>query len=268
MNRFDPAASDYTRCRPGIPGEAVQLLAGTLGGIDQPALLDLGSGTGRVPAALLPAVPRIAVVDPVDRDNDMLRTASGLLRPLLGQSTAALHSVAAEEFSAPFDGCKADLVTCARAFHRMDRPAAPAMADRVTTPEATVAVMGDGSLWTHEVEWTSALKELIQSCLGAERRADASGVYTEPRIRYEDDLAESAFSDATKHRFPIRHTWASNQVVGCLRGTSFACPELFGHRHGAFEADALRLLDGYACQGGLVKAAVFTVLLARRGGGA
>ncbi|MFJ7494406.1 methyltransferase [Streptomyces sp. NPDC097727] len=232
MNRFDPAASDYIRCRPGISDDAVQLLAGTLGGIDQPALLDPGSGTGQVPAAPLPAVPWIAFMDLVDRDNDMLRTASGLLRPLLGQSTAALHPVAAEEFSAPFDGCKADPVTCALAFHRMDRPAAPAMADRATTPAAAVAVMGDGSLWTHEAEWTSAPRELIQSCLVAERRADATGAYTEPRNRYEDDLAESAFSDATKHRFPIRRTWASNHHGYPCRCSVTACRSGRHRRYG------------------------------------
>ncbi|WP_327278333.1 methyltransferase domain-containing protein [Streptomyces sp. NBC_01224] len=105
-------------------------------------MLDLGSGTGQVPAALLPAVPRITRVDLVDRGKGMLRTASELLRPLLGQSTAAFHAVAAEEFTAPFNDYKADLLTCARAFHWMDRSAALAMADRVTTLEAATEASG------------------------------------------------------------------------------------------------------------------------------
>ncbi|MFD9600867.1 hypothetical protein [Streptomyces sp. NPDC059970] len=69
-------------------------------------------------------------------------TASELLRPLLGQSTAAFHAVAAEEFTAPFNDYKADLLTCARAFHWMDRSAALAMADRVTTLEAATEASG------------------------------------------------------------------------------------------------------------------------------
>ncbi|MEE1805839.1 hypothetical protein [Streptomyces sp. BE133] len=54
MTLFDSAA-DYARYRPGIPDEAVRLLTESLDGFDRPTLLDLGSGTGQVPAALLPA---------------------------------------------------------------------------------------------------------------------------------------------------------------------------------------------------------------------
>ncbi|WP_330434278.1 methyltransferase domain-containing protein [Streptomyces sp. NBC_00825] len=149
---FDSAA-DYARYRPGIPDEAVRLLTESLDGIDRPTLLDLGSGTGQVPAALLPAVPGITRVDLVAPDSDMHHTAAEQLRPLHGQATVAFHAVPAETFSAPVGGYQADLVTCARAFHWLDRPAALRMADQVTSPTAAVAVMGDGSLWTYEAHW-------------------------------------------------------------------------------------------------------------------
>ncbi|MFF1648821.1 class I SAM-dependent methyltransferase [Streptomyces sp. NPDC058240] len=134
MNLFNSAAPDYARYRPGIPDEAIQLLARTLEGIDRPTLLDLGWGTGQVTVGRLPALAQIGRVDLVDRAKDTLRAASELLRPLLGQSAAAYQVVAAEKFTAPFAGYRADLVTCSRAFHWMDRQAALAMADRVTTP--------------------------------------------------------------------------------------------------------------------------------------
>ncbi|MFD9602856.1 class I SAM-dependent methyltransferase [Streptomyces sp. NPDC059970] len=278
MTLFDSAAADYARYRPGIPDEAVRLLAETLDGFDRPTLLDLGSGTGQVPAALLPAVPRFTRVDLVDPDSDMLRTAAEQLRPLHGQATVAFHAVPAETFSAPADGYQADLVTCARAFHWLDRTTALRMADRVTSPTAAVAVMGDGSLWTYEAHWTAALKELIQSYLGDRRRAGTTGTYTEPSSRYEDDLADSAFCKVTEYRFPARRTWTPDQVVGYLRGTSFARPSLFdvphtppelaGRRHPRFEQEARALLEEYVHGEGLVEDAVFTVLLARRGGAA
>ncbi|MFE3944809.1 class I SAM-dependent methyltransferase [Streptomyces sp. NPDC059118] len=276
MTLFDSVAADYARYRAGIPDEAVRLLAKTLDGCDRPTLLDLGSGTGQVPAALLPAVPGIARVDLVDQDSDMLRTAAEQLRPLRGQATVAFHAVPAETFSAPVDGYRADLVTCARSFHWLDRPTALRMADRVTSPTATVAVMGDGSLWTHETRWTEALKALLQSYLGDERRAGTTGAYAEPNSRYEDDLADSAFGKVTEHRFPVRRTWTPDQVVGYLRSTSFARPALFdepgtppgqaGRRHARFQREAHVLLEEYAHGEGLVEDAVFTVLLARRGG--
>ncbi|WP_308251127.1 hypothetical protein [Streptomyces anulatus] len=50
---FSTGAEHYTRHRPGLPDPAVHLLAGTLAGRTAPALLDLGTGTGQVPRALL-----------------------------------------------------------------------------------------------------------------------------------------------------------------------------------------------------------------------
>lgn len=273
MALFDSAA-DYARYRPGIPDEAVQLLAETLADLERPTLLDLGSGTGQVPAALLPAVPRITRVDLVDPDSDMLRTATEQLRPLHGQTVVALHAVPAETFSAPANGYQADLVTCARSFHWLDRPTVLKMIDRVTSPTASVAVMGDGSLWTYESPWTAALKALIQPYIGEGRRAGTTGTYSGPSSRYEDDLAESAFSKVTEHRFPVRRTWTPDQVVGYLRSTSFAQPSLFdesgqaGRRHARFEQEARTLLGDHVHGEGLVEDAVFTVLLARRDGAA
>ncbi|WP_240467661.1 hypothetical protein [Streptomyces albus] len=151
----------------------------------------------------------------------------------------------------------------------MDRPAVLAMADRVTAPGATLAIMGDGSLWTHTAPWTTALRELIQSYLGAERRAGTAGAYAAPGRRYEDDLAESPFSEVGEHHFPFRRVWAPDKVIGYLRSTSFARPDLFGDRYPRFEAEARALLEQHAAtKDGLVEDGVFDVLLARRPGGA
>ncbi|MGW8989080.1 class I SAM-dependent methyltransferase [Streptomyces zhihengii] len=264
---FTSTAAAYARHRPGIPPEAVSLLADTIRDADRPALLDLGSGTGQVPTALLPAVPRIDRVDLVDPDQDMLRQAAATLEPLLGGRPAGFHAVVAEDFTPPFDGYQANLVTCARSLHWMDRSAVLKMADRVTAPGATVAIMGDGSLWTHRADWTAALKQLIQSYLGDERRAGTGGVYAGPGRRYEDDLAASPFHQVTESRFPVLRLWAPAQVLGYLRSTSFARPDLFGSRHDRFETEALELLERHSERGGLVEDAVFTVLLARRPGG-
>ncbi|MEU2251376.1 class I SAM-dependent methyltransferase [Streptomyces sp. NPDC019224] len=268
MSLFDATADDYSRHRPGLPDEVVHLLAGPLRGIHRLALLDLGTGTGQVPAALLPVLPQLARLDLVDADRDMLHQADLTLRPLLAGRAAAFHPVRAEEFTPPQERYRADLVTCARAFHWMDRPAVLAMVDRVTAPGATLAIMGDGSLWTHPAPWTVALRQLIQSSLGSERRAGTTGVYAEPGRRYEGDLAESAFSDVEEHHVPLRRVWTPETVVGYLRSTSFARPGLFGDRHPRFETEVRALLEHAAPESGLVEDGVFDVLLARRPGGA
>ncbi|MFD3940681.1 hypothetical protein ACFWSF_38370 [Streptomyces sp. NPDC058611] len=52
---FEGAALTYARHRPGLPDAAVRLLADALRGPPSPVLLDLGTGTGQVPFALLSA---------------------------------------------------------------------------------------------------------------------------------------------------------------------------------------------------------------------
>ncbi|MEU4949822.1 hypothetical protein [Streptomyces lavendulae] len=149
----------------------------------------------------------------------------------------------------------------------MDRPAVLAMVDRVASPHAAVAIMGDGSLWTHQAEWTVALQGLIQSHLATDRRAGTTGTYREPGRRYEDDLSESAFSDIAEHSIHFTRTWTPRSVLGYLRSTSFARPDLFAD-HAGFEDQAQTLLLQHAQDGVLHEDGVFTVLLARRPGAA
>ncbi|WP_051832854.1 hydroxymethylbilane synthase [Streptomyces katrae] len=197
MNVFESVAADHSRYRPGVPEDAVQLRATALTRIPEPTVAELGAGTGQVAHALLPLLPPGAHLDHVDRDEGMLRTAFDLLRPDFRQRTVVFHPVPAEGFDPLVPGYQADLITCCRAFHWMDRPAVLAMADRLTGPPGAVAIMGDGSLWTRQADWTRALKGLIQSDLGSGRRAGTTGTYTEPGRRFEEDLAESAFTDVT-----------------------------------------------------------------------
>lgn len=270
---FAAAAAPYARYRPGVPDAAVRLLADILRGQSVPVLLDLGTGTGQVPLALRAAVPDLAHIEAVDVSQQMLDQARVALAPALDRCTLTLVRCAADAYRplTPLSGEEAqapDLVTCCRSYHWMDGPAVLKMADRVAAPDATVAIMGDGSLWTHDAEWTRALRGLIQRYLGSERRAGSRGSYSEPRRSYEEDLAASAWSDVTEHRVPVVRTWRPETVLGYLRGTSFAGAELFGQRHAAFEDEARTLLHTHATDGSLVENAVFTVLLARRPGGA
>ncbi|MFF5027794.1 class I SAM-dependent methyltransferase [Streptomyces collinus] len=270
---FEVAALAYARHRPGLPEAAVRLLAGTLRGRPSPVLLDLGTGTGQVPLALLSAGAELTHIEAVDVSPQMLHQARQALTPVLGHCTLTLVHAAADAYeplatlpSEPDSG--PDLITFCRSYHWMNAEAVLEMADRVATPGGAVAIMGDGSLWTHDADWTRALRELIQRYLGAERRAGARRAYAEPRRSYEEDLADSAFKDVTEHLFPVTRAWAPHEVLGYLRTTSFAAPELFAGRHQAFEDEALALLHAHVVDGSLVEEATFRVLLARRPEGA
>ncbi|MFF4344926.1 class I SAM-dependent methyltransferase [Kitasatospora sp. NPDC001540] len=261
MSLFPGAAGAYRTFRPGLPAAAVTLLTDIVRGTPHPVLLDLGTGTGQVPAALHQAFARIDIVEP---DQQMIDEASAVLRPLLGDKPLGVHRCPAEGFTAPSPGYRAHLVTIARAFHWMDQEEVLRLLDRLTAPDAAVAVMGDGSLWTARSPWTDALRALIQSYLGQERRAGTRGTYTRPRRRYEEVLADSPFSRVEEHAWPVSRQWTPRQVLGYLASTSFAAPALFGERHTAFETEALNLLGRHAADGPLTEDTVFTVLLARR----
>lgn len=265
---FGPEVVDYARYRPGLPDAAVHILAATQHGVPAPVLLDLGTGTGQVPRALRPVLHRLVHIDLVDVNTSMLHAARAALEPVRGTCTVDVCTGAAHTFAPAAPGRAPTLITCCRSFHWMARPEVLTMADRFAAPHAVLAIMGDGSLWTHQADWTAALRELIQHHLGEDRRAGTRGTYGEPGRTYQDDLADSAFSEVSEHNFPVARAWTPEDVIGYLRTTSFARPALFAGRHHAFEAAALRLLQDHAGGGALQEDAVFTVLLARRPGGA
>ncbi|KPI25045.1 Methyltransferase type 12 [Actinobacteria bacterium OV320] len=128
---FGPAADEYARFRPGVPEQVAWLLADAVKGVPDVTLLDLGAGTGQVAAALLPALPRITHVDLVDPSRAQLREAVVTLHPLLGNRALSCHEVPADRFNPQRPNYWADLITCCRAFHWMNRPAVLAMATRV-----------------------------------------------------------------------------------------------------------------------------------------
>ncbi|MFK0119292.1 class I SAM-dependent methyltransferase [Streptomyces sp. NPDC090994] len=265
---FGPEAADYARYRPGLPDAVIHLLAAAQHGVPAPVLLDLGTGTGQVARALLPVLRRLAHISLVDVNASMLQAARAALEPVRGACTVDVFTGAAHDFAPAAPGLAPTLITCCRSFHWMARPEVLSMADQVAAPHAVVAIMGDGSLWTYEADWTAALRVLIQSYLGENRRAGTRGTYAGPDRSYEDDLADSAFSKVSEHSFPVSRAWAPEDVIGYLRTTSFARPALFAGRHLEFEATALRLLQDHAGGGVLTEDTVFTVLLARRPGGA
>ncbi|GAB2330418.1 class I SAM-dependent methyltransferase [Streptomyces griseoincarnatus] len=216
---FAAAAAGYDRYRPGVPAEAAELLADTLRNLPDPTLLDRGTGTGQVPKALLKALPSLAHVEGVDWSRQMLDQARVALTPLLGSCTLSLVQTSADVYKplAPLPGEEwrtPDLITCCRAFHWMSGPDVLAMAHRVAAPQASLAIMGDGSLWSYEADWTRALRHLIQQYLGPGGRAGTMGDYPQPIRPFQEELADSAWSDVAEHRFPITRSWTAESVLG------------------------------------------------------
>ncbi|MGW4412392.1 class I SAM-dependent methyltransferase [Nonomuraea sp. NPDC004702] len=262
MSKFAGTARYYRLYRPGIPAEAVQLLtAETDRRAPARRLLDLGTGTGQVPAALHQLFTEIDAVEP---DADMVVQADTALRSLMIQDLPVrLHHQKAEDFTPPYPGWRADLVTICRAFHWMDQDAVLKKLDTYVAEPGVVAVMGDGSLWTARNPWTDALRTLIQHFLGTERRAGGQ-TYAHHDRPYAQVLADSAFSHVAEHRIELKRVWTPEQVIGYLYSTSFAARSLFGEAIEEFEEQATTLLEEFAAEGPLLEEVEFQVVLARR----
>ncbi|WP_093801713.1 class I SAM-dependent methyltransferase [Streptomyces sp. Wb2n-11] len=259
MSQFDTTAPFYAAYRPGIPKEAVELLARRVAGKEHRILLDLGSGTGQVPLAL---AGKMTEIDVVEQDAGMLGEAD---KALAGLPVAVrLYNASAEEFTPPAS-YRADLVTVCRAFHWMNQDVVLSRLEGMTALDATVAVMGDGSLWTARTEWTDALRALIQEYLGEERRAGVGKKYAAHNRPYSEILAESAFGQVEEHTIAVEREWSTETVIGYLYSTSFAARPLFGEQIEDFERRARALLDEHAAAGGLIEHASFQVVLGRRG---
>jgi trans-aconitate methyltransferase len=233
MSLFTGTAAYYRQFRPGIPENVAAAL-------DQAAptrtdgprrLLDIGTGTGLVAEALL---DRFDDIIAIDNDADMLATAESALRHKLPKgSRLSLVNSTAEDFAPPTDW-KADLVTICRTFHWLDQATVLTRLDAQVAPDGVVAIFGDSSFWTATSAWKKAVRDVIKTFLGEERRA-GSGTFQHHDRPYSEIMEESPFDQVEEARLPVHRTWTTETILGYLYSTSFAAPHLFGDRLKEFE---------------------------------
>lgn len=160
---FGAIARTYHRHRPGYPEAALDwALAPAPSGAADRTLLDLGAGTGKLTASLLPRAQRVIAVDP---DPEMLAVLRATLAvPSVSSSVTALAGSAE---AIPLPDASVDAVLIAQAFHWFDREPAIAEIVRVVRPGGVIA-----PLWNYEdrsVDWIRGYYDLI-------RAAEATGV--------------------------------------------------------------------------------------------
>jgi trans-aconitate methyltransferase len=244
MSLFTGAAGYYRQFRPGIPEDvAAALDQAAPARADGPRrLLDVGTGTGLVAEALLDRYDDIIAID---NDADMLAAAESALRPQLPEGTRlSLVESTAEDFVPPA-GWKADLVTICRAFHWLDQAGVLARLDDQVAPDGVVAIFGDSSFWTATSPWKEAVRDVIKTFLGEERRA-GSGTFQHHNRPYSEIMEESPFDQVDEARIPVHRTWNAESILGYLYSTSFAAPHLFGDRLPEFETAVKERLTDFS----------------------
>ncbi|GAA2507285.1 class I SAM-dependent methyltransferase [Streptomyces gobitricini] len=262
MSLFTGTATYYRQFRPGIPQDVAAVLdRATPVRTDGPRrLLDVGTGTGLVVEALL---DRFDDIIAADNDADMLATAESALRPKLPEgSRLTLVESTAEDFVPPA-GWKADLVTICRAFHWLDQAAVLRLLDSQVAPDGVVAIFGDNSFWAAGSPWKEAIRDVIKTFLGEERRA-GSGTFQHHNRPYSEIMEESPFNQVEEVRVPVQRTWTTGSILGYLYSTSFAAPHLFGDRLEEFETAVKNRLAEFSDNDTFLEDNEFLIRIGRR----
>jgi SAM-dependent methyltransferase len=211
---FRGTASYYARYRPGYPPELLEELSAAAGLDGTGRLLDLGCGPGTI---AIPLAAHVAEVLAVDCEPEMLEE---LRRAAPGNVVAVEAS--AEDVDAAWGTFR--LTTIGRALHWFD-------GDRVLSKlvEVTpaVALLGDS---LDESEALSAVLEIARELLG-----DRPPM-REPGVRYEQALADSAFSEVEELWTMVERSWTVAQLIGFAYSTAFASPLRVGERRDEFES--------------------------------
>ena len=141
---FDSAADVYERSRPGYPDPVVDWLLAT-----RPrAVLDLGSGTGKLTRALVGRVERLTAVDPSPRMLEQLRAAVPGVPTAIGTAEAI-----------PLPDASVDAVLVAQAWHWVDQDRAVPEVARVLRPGGVL-----GLVWNtrdESVGWVRRLSAIL-----------------------------------------------------------------------------------------------------------
>jgi SAM-dependent methyltransferase len=163
---FDSAstAHDYASARPGYPAELFEtldsLLAGRLRGA---RVVDVAAGTGIASRQLAERGARVTAVELAKAMLDALVAASPGVRAVQGSAHALPLA----------DHCT-DMVTCAQAWHWMDKKPAVAEALRVLRPGGVLAIWWNQSVY--DADWERAHAARIAQAAPGWRRFSATEV--------------------------------------------------------------------------------------------
>jgi ubiquinone/menaquinone biosynthesis C-methylase UbiE len=233
---FAGTAEYYARYRLRYPAAVLDIVAARFGLDGSGRLLDLGTGPGQL---AIPLAARFEEVVAIDVSAEMVAAGE---RQARRAGVANIRWLTGRAEEVPPDLGPFRLVTIGGAFHWMDQPTVLGRLESLVAPGGGVAMFGmGGSHWNVSEPWSQAVVATIQRWLGRERRAGQRLARIDER-RFEDWLAESAFSRLEIGAYTFDHTWTLDEVVGELYSTSYANPTLLGDRLPAFEADLRREL--------------------------
>ncbi len=241
---FAGTALAYTQFRPPYPRPLLDALVAGAEPADQPRLLDLACGPGRVALAIADCFVETWAVDLEPEMVDLGRLEAARR----GIETVRWSIGRAEDLVAP--AASFDLITIGEAFHRLDQPRVAALARLWLKPGGCLATLGCEGLLNGREPWQRAVSALARRWTRkafpggwAPARPGAEGGLD----RQMAVLREAGFQTVASYSFAQPHNWTIESIIGYLRSTSVCSARILGDDAPAFDAALtaeLLALDG------------------------
>ena len=197
---FQAGADAYERARPGYPQDAVAWLTERLGVTERARAVDLGAGTGKLTAMLVPTGAHVVAVEPVEA----MRTKLAALLP-------SVSIVAGTAEAIPLATGSVDAVVAAQAFHWFDATSAMPEIHRVLAPGGRL-----GLVWNardRSVDWVAALSEIVDTFGDVIRRHESG--------EWRNAFPAPGFSELQEREFTNVQPTTHEGVVDRVASTSF-----------------------------------------------
>ncbi|CAN5797001.1 class I SAM-dependent methyltransferase [soil metagenome] len=145
---FERSVEAYRRSRPSYPPQAVAWLVEALSIGPGKTVVDVGAGTGKLTALLLPTGARLLAVEPL-----------ATMRAALAQDLPTVEALAGMAEALPVDDASADAIIVGQAFHWFDPDRTLREFRRALRPAGRLGV-----IWNEmdtSVDWVRRFNEII-----------------------------------------------------------------------------------------------------------
>lgn len=261
QNVFSGVAYYYARYRRGYPENFYQYLQNSFSLTRNSRALDLGAGTGQIAFEL---AERVGEVTAVDINPEMIAEGERIAQEKGIKNIAWLVSGAEE---VPSTLGMFDIVTIGSAFHWMDGDVVLNRVYEMTNRNGGIAIVANTNSIHRNNEgsvWKQVAREVIEKYVGKDRKAGKTGLYQEPKDRFEDIIDRSRFVGRESFAGDYEEKWTIDEIIGYLHSTSFASAEVLGDKWSAFEAEVREKLQEINSEGAFLEKQTLEAIVAYR----